>query len=283
MSSEKIKVKRKADLRKKNLGLGIGKIDVDKETNNSKTNKVLFDDDFVASDYDSDENDDRAQHADSENSQDDDDSSDDEVEQVSASAAKQQAMEMFAAERKTRKEESAVSSKRKRKAKEVPKPKQPKPESEDEDDFDEDFFAMVDEERKNETKAKKTKTDVAKNTLGRHTTFVSEVDDPTVPGSISAPIAADHNIEVVVLPNLSSEDGAGDDDKAVNDKQLLSLSAGLGTQPSEAALLFCRGSRARSDEAPEKGFERKRSRKMKYGLSSGQPSRNFAEHSKKRR
>jgi len=282
MSSEKIKVKRKADLRKKNLGLGIGKIGVDSETNISKTNKVLFDDDFVASDYDSDENDNRPQQTDSEKNEDDDDSSDDEVEEVSASAAKQQAIEMFAAERTTRKEEAAVSSKRKRKAKEVPKPKQPQPESEDEDDFDEDFFAMVDEERKIETKAKKTKKDVAKNTLGRHTTFVSEADDPTVPGSISAPIAADHNIEVVVLPNLSSEDG-GDDDKVANDKQLLSLSAGLGTQPSEAALLFCRGSRARNDETPEKGFERKRSRKMKYGLSSGQPSRNFVEHSRKRR
>ena len=70
MSSEKIKVKRKADLRKKNLGLGIGKIGVDSETNISKTNKVLFDDDFVASDYDSDENDNRPQQTESEKNED---------------------------------------------------------------------------------------------------------------------------------------------------------------------------------------------------------------------
>lgn len=281
MSTRKIKSQRKADLRKKNLGIGI----VKDETTNNKPKKIIFDEDFVASDYDSDENDnDNApQQADAKNSEDEDNSSDDEVEQVSASAAKQQAIEQFAAERQTRKEESAYSSKRKRKVKEMPKPKQPQPESEDEEAFDEDFFAAVDEERKNETKSKKMKKDMVKKKIGRHTTFVSEADDPNVPGSISTPITAEHNIEVVVLPNLRSEDGAGDNDKAAKDKQLLSLSTGLGTQPSETALLFCRGSQARNNATPEKGYEGKRSKMMKYSLSTGMPSRNFAKGSRKRR
>eukprot|EP00979_Chaetoceros_neogracilis_P004292 scaffold764_cov240-Chaetoceros_neogracile.AAC.5 len=279
MITRKIKSQRKADLRKKNLGLGIAK----DEATKSKPKKILFDDDFVASDYDSDEHDHAPQQADARNSEDEENSSDDEVEQVSASAAKQQAIEQFAAERQTRKEESAYTSKRKRKAKDIPeKPKQPIPESEDEEELDEDFFAMVDEERKNETKAKKRKKDMVKNTIGRHTTFISEADDPNVLGSITKPIVAEHNIEVVVLPYLSSEDGLGDNAKAANDKQLLSLSAGLGTQPSETALLFCRGSQARSSAVSEKGFEAKRSKMMKYSLSRGMPSSNFAKGSRKR-
>ena len=278
MSTRKPKSQRKEDLRKKNLGIGIGKINA-AAAESPKTNKILFQDDFVASDYDSDENDKEALEQNDDDSEDydeDDDefSDDDEVEQVSASAAKQQAMDMRAAERKTRIEEAAISQKRKRKTKEIPKPVQP--DSDDEDELDDDFLAMVDEERVNEAKSKRMNKEKSsgKNKLGRHTTFVSEADDPNAPGSITAPIVADHNIEVVVLPGLSAED-RGDD----GDRHVLSLSSGLGTEPSGTALLFCRGSQSqalRNKATPEKGFEVKRSRKMKYGLTRGKPSSNFA-------
>ena len=51
VSTRKVKSQRKQDLRQKNLGV-VGKIDID-ETPQSNTKKILFGDDFVASDYES--------------------------------------------------------------------------------------------------------------------------------------------------------------------------------------------------------------------------------------
>lgn len=269
MSSRKIKSQRKAELRKKNLGLGLGKIDVEEK----KSNKITFDDDFVASDYDSDEHDEIPEK---EVTPEDGDSSDDEIEEVSASAAKQQAMEMFASERKTRKEELAFSSKRKRKTKEVPQLVQPEAESEEED-FDEDFFAQVDEERKNESKVKKAKKSQETQKLGRHTTFVSEEDDPNAVGSFNNPVKADHNIEVVVLPSTTGNEEEGQNvDSNTRQKEVLSLAAGLGTAPSKTALSLCRGSLAVKEDLGEKGFEVKRSRRMNYSINRGKAASNFA-------
>ena len=270
MSSRKIKSQRKQDLRTKNLGVGIGKIDTD-ENPQPKTNKILFGDDFVASDYESDNEKIKSKKQATASGSEDD--SDDEIEQVSALTSKQQAVDMFAAERKTRKEESAVSHKRKRKVKDVPSPPViPPQESDDEEDdeFDEDFFAAVDEERQKDAKAKKVKKGFAQKKIGRHTTFVSDIDDNHVPTD------AGHNIELVVLPGLSSEDGA-EDEKRSKDKHAVSLTAGLGTEPSSTALLFCRGSQSLRDEnSPGKGIEVKRSRKAKYRLTRGRPSSNFS-------
>lgn len=269
MSSRKIKSQRKAELRKKNLGLGLGKIDVEEK----KSNKITFDDDFVASDYDSDEHDEIPEK---EVAPEDGDSSDDEIEEVSASAAKQQAMEMFASERKTRKEELAFSSKRKRKTKEVPQLVQPEAESEEED-FDEDFFAQVDEERKNESKVKKAKKNKETQKLGRHTTFVSEEDDPNAVGSFNNPVKADHNIEVVVLPSTTGNEEDGQNvDSNTRQKEVLSLAAGLGTAPSKTALSLCRGSLAGKEDLGEKGFEVKRSRRMNYSINRGKAASDFA-------
>jgi hypothetical protein len=303
-SSKKIKSQRKEDLRKRNLGVGIGKIDVD-EVEKSTNKKITFDDDFVASDYESDDENDAANNEDEdedERDQDsDEESSDDEVEQVSASTAKQEAMEMRAAERKTRKEETALSHKRKRKTKAKEKEIQvmamPEMSDSEDDDLDDDMLELIDSERKAESKLKKLRKkaegSLTKN-LGKHTTFVAEDDDPSSRlGSIDAPIAADHNIDVVVLPGLRSEDAVTDDNGdaasgssgyiGARDKQIVSLSSNIGTKPSETANLLCRGrsTLARNATDIESGFEVKRSRKMNYGLSRGKPLGGFIR--KKRR
>ncbi len=264
MSSRKIKSERKQNLRKKNLGVGIGKIDI-QEKSSEKTNKILFDDDFVASDYES--NDEKNESAKSSEPLSDDES-DGEIEQVSAATAKQQAMDMFAAERKTRKEESAVSHKRKRKTKDAPAASSPNAsddEEEEEDELDEDFFAAVDQERRMDAKAKKDRKGLTLTTIGKHTTFVSENDE------IQAPTDVGNNIEVVVLPGLSSEEGAEEE----SNKHIVSSSAGLGTEPSATALLFCRGGQSLQESSQEKGFEVRRSRKSKYILARGRPLGNF--------
>ncbi len=275
MSSRKIKSQRKQDLRKKNLGVGLGKIEVDETPKNKK---ITFDDNFVASDYEESENDEKLPVDPNEGPSEGDEASesDDEIEQVSASISKQQAMDMFAAERKSRKEESAVSHKRKRRVKDIiPKspPVEDPPGSDDNDDdeLDEEFFAAVDEEREQNAKAKKSKRGILdQEKIGRHTTFVSDV------GENNEPTDAGHNIEVVVLPGLSSEDGGGEEQNASRVKQAVALSARLGTEPSKSALLFCRGSHSIHAENVEKGFEVKRSRKAKYKLARGKPLGNFS-------
>jgi hypothetical protein len=281
MSSRKSKTQRKTDLRKKNLGLLDGSINVDGVTDGfgSKPNKILFGDDFVASDCESnkDDSEEKEEIPDTKDFN-EGSSSDDEVEQVTASTAKKQAMELFAAERKTRKEEKALVSKRKRKAKESSlfqnkqgKGEHDKGDEEDDQILDDDFFALVDEERKSEAELKKLKTKNSTNKVGRHTTFVSDFDHHDVQGSIVHPISAEHGIQVVVLPDLNSEEGL--QDKVQKEKYLESLTASLGTEPSKTALLYCRGSQMlQNTQMVEKGFEVKRSRKMKYGLARGRPS-----------
>ncbi len=267
MSNKTLKSKRKEELRKRNLGLGIGSIDV--ATPEAPVNKkITFGDDFVASDYDSDEN--EAQKEEEGSANDSDEESDDEVELVSTKAAKKEALELRAAERKTRKEEISLSHKRKRKTKEKPVLKAPDSDSDD-DEIDDDMLDEIDSERKAESKLKKMKkeNDALNILRGKHTTFVSEHDDPTSAGSMSAPIDAEHNIDVVVLPEMNSEQSHGEEKR-----HALSLSSSLGVKPSETALLFCRGSQALHNELSrpaQKGFEVKRSRKMKYGLSKGRP------------
>lgn len=281
--------KRKADLRKKNVGLLDESINIDGANDglDSKPNKILFGDDFVASDYESDRDDSKEKDKIPESNDDNEgSSSDDEVEQVAASTAKQQVMELFAAQRKTRKEEKALVAKRKRKAKDtfsINNKKEEESDKEDDEMLDDDFFALVDEERKSEAKSKKLKRKniTIATKMGRHTTFVSDIDHNDVKGSIAHPISAEHGIQVVVLPNLNSEDGH--QDKLQKEKYLESLTSSLGTEPSKTALLYCRGNQAlQNTQAAEKGFEVKRSRKMKSVLSRGRPSRVFKVASGKR-
>lgn len=330
VSTRKVKSQRKQDLRQKNLGV-VGKIDID-ETPQSNTKKILFGDDFVASDYESAaETEEEAEamakaraeskakekaramskleevtEAPSEVEENADSDSDDEVEEVGASAAKKQALDVMAAERETRKQEAAISSKRKRKTRLKEDKKNTNIQSEEEDDdedddLDEDFFASVDEERRQEANAKKVRKDFDKKKYGKHTTFVSEMDDPNLPGSITAPIDIDHSIEVVILPGLGSEEiEVGDNannnvdggtsssgsrkQKIVRDRNDLMLSAGHGTEPSSMALLFCRGIQAirnETERATEKGFEKKRSRRAKFKQSIGRPSSHFATRKKR--
>lgn len=261
---------RKTELRKKNVGIGVDNIEIDPDKVAKRGKKITFDDDYVASDYESSSEPEEKKEIKTNNS--DEESSDDEIEQVDNSLAKMQAMEQRAAESKSRREEYAIVNKRKRKAK-VEKPDIEAADIDSDDELDEDFLSMVDSDRKSEAKAKKQLKVLAKEgTIGKHTTFVSDGDDLDAPGSINAPIQADHNIDIVVLPGLNFDDDA--DSNAVRYQQDVALSASLGTQPSATAMGLCRG-RIENFQSEEQGFEVKRSRKMKYNLSKGRASMNF--------
>jgi hypothetical protein len=279
------KIQRKADLRKKNLGLGIGTIDVNAP---SKSNKIRFDDDIEEVVVEEEEvTAPTKEKGDGDEDDEGEDESDDEVEEVSASTAKNQALQIRAAERETRQVESAISQKRKRKKKTtekdaiVPVATPDDSDGSDDDELDEDFLAMVDSARENDAKMKKLKQEssLRVNKLGRHTTFVSEENE----SGTKNPIHADHNIEVVVLPSSNTEEGGSgsDEDQQTNiiaqEKAALALSSNLGTKASNTALLFCRGRQPSNQTLGknEKKYAVKRSRKMKYRLSAGRPSANF--------
>ena len=100
------KARRKTELRRRNLGVGIGKIDI----GSTHSNKIRFNENFVAEELE----DDQIQ-AISEGAEDDESDDDDAVEQVSSSKAREAALELREAERKTRVEEKAKVQKRKRK------------------------------------------------------------------------------------------------------------------------------------------------------------------------
>ena len=293
------KSKRKAELRKKNLGLGIGNIDVNAKPN--KSTKIKFDDDYEIDQEEEDEDLDVDVKKDekivNQNvGSDDDDDDDDEVEQVSASAAKNEALQMLAAERETRKVENALTHKRKRRKKKVvdilaPSSNQTddnddnNDDDDDDDDLDEEFLSMVDTARATDSKMKKLKkeSNVQLKKMGRHTTFVSEESEA---GAMKA-IHADHNIDIVVLPLSNATRGGGVNDEQessiLQEKAELSLSSDLSTTPSNAALLLCRGTHnMQGNSGGSKQYAVKRSRKMKYKMSLGRPSSNFAVRRKKR-
>ncbi len=261
------KTKRKAELRRKNLGLGIGTIDVNATATKSKQ-KIRFDDDFVAEQEEKVE----AEHSEEKEAinnivdgiEDEEEDDDDEVEQVSASFAKNEALQLRAAERETRKVESAITQKRKRKKKVI---------EADDDELDEDFLALVDSTREDNAKVKKLEQkSKPRLSLGRHTTFVSEENETTT----KKPIHADHNIKVVVLPTEIKND-----DQQTNivaqEKSALALSSDLSTEPSKTAMLFFRGSHLlqRNSKKGDDQTSFKRSRKMKYKVSIGRPASNF--------
>jgi hypothetical protein len=261
---------RKTELRKKNVGIGVDNIEIDPDKVAKKGKKITFVDDYVASEYES--SSELEEQKEIKTNHSDEESSDDEIEQVDNSLAKIHAMEQRAAESKSRREEYAIVNKRKRKAK-VEKPGTKATDIDSEDELDEDFLSMVDSDRKSEAKAKKQLKVLAKEgIIGKHTTFVSDGDQLDAPGSINAPIQADHNIDIVVLPGLNFDDDA--DSNAVKYQQDVALSASLGTQPSTTAISLCRG-RIENFQSEEQGFEVKRSRKMKYNLSKGRASINF--------
>jgi hypothetical protein len=263
---------RKTELRKKNVGIGVHNIEIDPDKVAKKGKKITFDDDYVASDYES--SSDLEEKKEIETNHSGEESSDDEIEQVDNSLAKIHAMEQRAAESKSRREEYATVNKRKRKAKaKDEKPDIKATDIDSDDELDEDFLSMVDSDRKSEAKAKKQLKVLAKEgIIGKHTTFVSDGDNLDAPGSINSPIQADHNIDIVVLPGLNFDDDA--DSNAVKYQQDVALSASLGTQPSTTAISLCRG-RIENFQSEEQGLEVKRSRKMKYNLSKGRASINF--------
>jgi len=280
MDIKESKSKRKADLRRKNMGLGIGNIDVNASSSN-KGKKIRFDnhsdddddDDGSVGDHDIvDDNDNQKLEEEKE------EESDDEVEQVSAAVAKEKSLQIRAAEREIRKVENSMTQKRKRKKKVT---KEEYLDDED-DELDEDFFAMVDTARENDSKVKKLNQEsiISTKKLGRHTTFVSE--DKNLANNI---VQADHNIEVVVLPSSREDDI--EDNQNINDvlheKAAATLSSDLSSEPSKTALLFCRG-HSRNSNVSQSGQKQvfRRSRQMKYKLSLGKPAANFAVKKKSR-
>lgn len=249
VTTRNLRSQRRTELRQKSTGVGLGKIEI--EQNDSK--KIKFDDDFVAT-YES------SAEEEKDVSIDEDGSDDDEIEQIDNNTAKAYVMEQLANESKVRSDESAIMNKRKRKIKIV------KPVDSD-DDLDENFFNMVDSDRKDTAKAKRHQKIASKEGfIGKHTTFVSEWDDPDALGSITAPIQAGHNIDVVVLPGFDME---GD-----SKSNFAAQSASLSTHPSSTAMSLCRG-RIENFETEEKGFEIKRSRKMKYNITAGKAASTF--------
>ena len=275
MDIKESKSKRKAELRRKNMGLGIGNIDVNASSSN-KGKKIRFDnhsddDDGSVGDHDIvDDNDNQKLEEEKE------EESDDEVEQVSAAVAKEKSLQIRAAEREIRKVENSMTQKRKKKV-----TKEEHLDDED-DELDEDFFAMVDTARENDSKVKKLKQEsiISAKKLGRHTTFVSE--DKNLANNI---VQADHNIEVVILPSSREDDI--EDNQNINDvlheKAAATLSSDLSSEPSKTAMLFCRG-HSRNSNVSQSGQKQvfRRSRQIKYKLSLGKPAANFAVKKKSR-
>jgi len=274
---KRAKSQRKAELRKRTLGIGIT------ENNNNKGNKkIRFDDGsddddnaFVVSRDDSNQ-------CDMDNKLDlapvkvnaSDDDSDGPVEMISGSIAKQEAMELRESERKTRSEEKNIIQKRKRKKVEDLVPAS----IESDDEIDDNFLAEVDSERGKEAKLRKMKKARAQDVqLGRHTTFVSEDDGPNSLQSIPAK----HNIEVVVLPptNFGADDAENSDngaDDVASNRWALRCSSRLGTKPSDAALAFCKSNLIhRSSNKEMKDQTWKRSRTMKYTFKNGKAAVSF--------
>jgi hypothetical protein len=256
------KARRKTELRRRNLGVGIGKIDI----GSTHSNKIRFNDNFIAEESEEDQI-----QAISEGAEDDESDDDEAVEQVSSSKAREAALELREAERKTRVEEKAKVQKRKRKKK--------IDSYESDEDLDEDFLAMVDSHRETEAQTKSMKKrHEDQGNLNRHTTFISNDDEQiTLDGTINV----GHNIEVVLLPGgMSNEDdGPGDEsmNKIMKGKYEVNLSANLSTVPSEGALAFMRSSLTlgRKQETGIKNSFIKRSRRMKYSVGKKMPAKNF--------
>ena len=292
--------KKKSELRKHNMGVGL-KIDGDGGRQNKKITFDSDDEDDIAKDVldDMDAPDSTAnanKDIDGDNSDDDDD---DAIEEVKSGAARADALRQMQAEREQKKKQAAGKKKKnrsKRKAEEEPEEVAPPtddgegPEDQDsdsddnddeDDDLDEEFLAMVDSERQTELrlqklrkKAEKRRKLQAEKKIGRHTTFVSDDGDGALIGenAIGQSIEADHGIDVVVLPTVKrSGGGASDDDSDESGSEdegygRVDVSAVLGTKPSKAAMLFSRG-QVECGDVSRKG--NKKVRRSKKGGNKG--------------
>lgn len=273
--------KKKSELRKQNMGVGL-KIDGDGSggvaAGGRQNKKITFDsddeDDIAQDELDNmDGPDSSAVEADKDNDGDNsDDDDDDAIEEVKSGAARADALRQMQAEREQKKKQAAGKKKKNRskrkseeEAEEVappsddeegPEDQDSDTDDDDDDDLDEEFLAMVDSERQTELrlhklrkKAEKRRKLQAEKKIGRHTTFVSDDGDGALLGenAIGQSIAADHGIDVVVLPTVKrSGGGASDDDSDESGSEdegygRVDVSAVLGTKPSKAAMLFSRG------------------------------------------
>ena len=278
--------KHKSLLRKRNFGIGIDDINIEKpETTENKKIRygVDFQDDFDDDKLDTAE---KVEINKSEYVPDDgvDDNNDNEVEAVKSSDAKQEFIKSNAAERATKREALVLTQKRKRKK---PKREQVHAKSvKDDSDLDDTFLEMVDSERRDDKRIAKLKTDaltLRKKNMSRHTTFVSKDDEVSFG---LKPSRAEYNIDVVVLPELQKEKEGNEATWIMRERQKLALNSRMGTKPSQAALLFSRSRGSHLDsisirnEIKQKGTLinencSKRSRKMKYNFKQGEPAITF--------
>lgn len=201
--------------------------------------------------------------------------SDDEVEQVTTSKAKQEALELRAAERKIRVEESLLNKRKKRKSK-LQKAVDVTTIDEDEDDVDEDFFAQVDKLRDDKVRQiKKQKMfDKVREDYENYENqkAIDALFEKHRPLSENLAQAKRNNIELKVLDDDSSID---EDDiitqRCRREKQSVISSSYLGKSPTKDTLAFRKQRRNR--------YAAHRSRKMKYPTvkrnNVGRPCPNF--------
>ncbi len=247
-----LKKQRDAELRKRNLGIGVGKIDIINTSSSSTSNKkITFDDQSISEENEPLENESKGEEND-----DVVDDDDDAVEEVKASDARETILEQMAVERETKRVEKIMTKKSKKtKKKKV------------DDDLEDDFLSMVDAEqeldrqKQKEEKKQQKKQRKVSSTIATHTTFVSEEDGVSSTNTNGA-IDVSHNVQVVVLPNSNGSENQATQTLEAQ-RQSLSVASTLGSKPSNAALLFSRerlGEVIQDDD--EKEVQGGRKRKM---------------------
>ena len=272
-----LKKQRDAELRKRNLGIGVGKIDT---TTSSSNKKIIFNDDdddpFTSEGNNKEPSDDDKESKISkvkENNNDNED--DDAVEEVKASDARETILEQMAVERETKRVEKIMTKKSKKKSKKK------------EEDLGDEFLSMLDTEQeldrqkqKEERKQLRKKRNIS-STIATHTTFVSEEDGVSSTNHNGA-IDVNYNLQVVVLPNTNNTTTNDDPENQTLEaqRQSLSIASTLGTKPSKAALLYSRENlgeitQDKDDKDVPRGRKRKvdeqfwkRSNKRTYGFDN---------------
>lgn len=195
LSPREMRRNRRDNLRSRSTGVGVS-ISTDQDVPLLR-NRIRFVDSVEG--VGSSENDPSDQHrgiANPMEADDHDDDDNDEVEEMGNSVAvareeAEQERERSAA-RALRMEQAKRRKRKKKAAKKEAKPV--------DEEFDEDFFAQLDAEAAEEKALKKQKIDLDEQ-KGRHTTFVVSGESE----GVSAPVRAEHNIEVVVLRDSSPE------------------------------------------------------------------------------
>mmetsp|Transcript_6264 Transcript_6264/g.9100 ORF Transcript_6264/g.9100 Transcript_6264/m.9100 type:complete len:308 (+) Transcript_6264:58-981(+) len=280
----------RASLRKKNAGIGIGKVQLEGDVDNCNK-KIRFGDDYFAEEFDQNEIVEKSAVEISKESKDSDEDSD-VVEEVKSSDARKEIQEIRLAEHETKRVVSLLANKRKRKSNTTSVIKD-EGKTENEEELNEHFFAQVDTELLNEQEVrknqKKTSSANDKNLerSARRTTFVSEDDLNLKQVNVDS---QNHNIEVILLPAIKEAYQSNHFSSDSNERRALAISSKLGTKPSQVALTFCRSRHGNGSGTKNlntkmsskdikikeiKDHSWKRSKRTKHKFALGRPSKAF--------